>query len=442
MIDMESARLAYMGWVQSSADKFTDRLEKALESEYIDDIVLKLIRAADIDRIENKKPPEKFGLELTDIYFNAGLYKKAIEIIEDQGLIDPFIARQLQQTAPSSDLELRQSMLWNQYSFEDIDLCKRYTSRGLIGNSRAMRRCFEETDIVVKRIRSYPHQLPNVLITGGSGMGKGIMAQAIHHMCNRDSVEFDSVLCAVHNEDLLRSELFGYKKGSFTDAKEDRVGLIEKNAGGTIHLDEIGKLPYDLQGTLLRTLQERKFRPLGSASEIDASNVLFIASGREDLSKLTEEQFLPDLRSRLLGHQVIMPNWKDIERDIPLIVNHILLTRFPINNIDQYRHLLVGMIKDEYFKNKTSQEAFSIRDIEHIIDLFVTVSSDPYREDTAKLRMALIQCLKKKRKISKISIAKEMNIDRSNLSQKNKWSPVFEYNKELYINLNYLIDSK
>ena len=187
----------------------------------------------------------------------------------------------------------------------------------IIGESSAMQ-------FVYARIKQLKDVDASVLITGESGTGKELVARAIHEDGKRKSGHFVVVNCAAIPENLLELEFFGYKKGAFTGAVQDRKGKLDMADKGTIFLDEIGDMPLNLQGKLLRALQEREFTPVGS-TEVRHTDVRVISATNRDLKKLIAEgKFREDLYYRLNVVEIPMPALRERVSDIPLLARHFI----------------------------------------------------------------------------------------------------------------------
>ncbi|MDN5680594.1 MAG: two-component system response regulator GlrR [Ewingella sp.] len=164
----------------------------------------------------------------------------------------------------------------------------------------------------------------SVLINGQSGTGKEVLAQAIHAASPRAKKAFTAINCGALPEQLLESELFGHAKGAFTGAVSSREGLFQAATGGTLFLDEIGDMPLSLQVKLLRVLQERKVRPVGSNHDIDV-DVRIISATHRNLPKAMEKgEFREDLFYRLNVVSLKLPALNERAEDIPLLANHLL----------------------------------------------------------------------------------------------------------------------
>jgi two-component system response regulator PilR (NtrC family) len=187
----------------------------------------------------------------------------------------------------------------------------------IIGQSPKMRAIFE-------LIQTVAPQSSRVLITGESGTGKELVARAIHENSARASEPFITINCGAFPETLLESELFGYMKGAFTGANENRQGLFQAAHGGTLFLDEIGNMTLTMQVKLYRVLQEGKVRPVGSTEETDV-DVRVIAATNKDLEKeISEGRFREDLYYRLSVIPVHVPTLRERREDIPLLARHFL----------------------------------------------------------------------------------------------------------------------
>jgi len=188
---------------------------------------------------------------------------------------------------------------------------------GLIGESAPMQQLFE-------RIRRIAAAEVSVLICGESGTGKELVARALHAQSHRKEGPFVAVNCAALPEPLLESELFGHKRGAFTDARTERKGLFLQASGGTLLLDEISAFPLSLQPKLLRALEERRVRPVGADQEIPF-DVRVIAATNRDLEEAVEkERFREDLFFRVNVVQIELPPLRSRGTDILLLAQHFL----------------------------------------------------------------------------------------------------------------------
>jgi two-component system response regulator PilR (NtrC family) len=168
-----------------------------------------------------------------------------------------------------------------------------------------------------------PHA-SRVLITGESGTGKELVARAMHENSPRASAPFITINCGAFPESLLESELFGYLRGAFTGANENRQGLFQAAHGGTLFMDEIGNMSPAMQVKLYRVLQEGKVRPLGSTEELDVDVRVIAATNRELEKEIAEGRFREDLYYRLSVIPVHLPPLRERREDIPLLTRSFL----------------------------------------------------------------------------------------------------------------------
>ena len=196
--------------------------------------------------------------------------------------------------------------LQQQNSFSDI-----------IGRSPAMRQIFEILPQIAESDTT-------VLIEGASGTGKELFARALHNLSRRRTKKFVAINCGALPDNLLESELFGYKAGAFTDARRDKPGRFALAEGGTIFLDEIGDISPAMQARLLRVLQERAYEPLGGVESVKA-DVRVIAATNKSLGKLVEQgRFREDLFYRIHVLRIELPSLRDRREDLSLLIDHFI----------------------------------------------------------------------------------------------------------------------
>jgi two-component system response regulator GlrR len=216
----------------------------------------------------------------------------------------------------------------------------------------------------------------SVLINGQSGTGKEMLAQAIHAASPRNGNPFVAINCGALPEQLLESELFGHAKGAFTGAVSARDGLFKTAGGGTLFLDEIGDMPQPLQVKLLRVLQERKVRPLGSDHDIEI-DVRIISATHRDLPKAMEKkEFREDLFYRLNVVNLKIPALHQRTEDIPLLANH-LLRQAAERHKPQIRSFSVDAMK----RLMAASWPGNVRQLVNVIEQCVALSSSPVISD-------------------------------------------------------------
>jgi len=221
------------------------------------------------------------------------------------------------------------SLYMKELELEELkqELRKEYWFMGLLGTSSPMQNLYEQ-------IRNSALSEAPVLISGESGTGKNLTAKAIHTLSRRKDGPFIGINCASLNEQLLESELFGHKKGSFTGAISDRIGRFEAANNGTIFLDEIGDMSLTMQAKLLTVLEEKVVERVGEQKPIPA-NVRLISATNKDLSQLVSEgKFREDLLYRVNSIVIKTPPLRERVEDIPLLASHYLKKISAVNNKD------------------------------------------------------------------------------------------------------------
>ena len=313
------------------------------------------------------------------------------------------------------------------------EIKKVYTFEDIVSKNHEILRIFDTLPIISQSDST-------VLIHGASGTGKELFARAVHRLSGRKDKPFIAINCGALPDALLESELFGYLKGAFTDAKKDKPGRFTLAKGGSIFLDEVESLPLTLQVKLLRVLQEKEFEPLGATAPVKA-DVRIIAATKEDLFKLVKKNtFRDDLFYRLNVVKIYLPPLAKRREDIPLLVNHFI-NRFnkrmgkSINNVSQ--DVLELLMQYDYPGN--------IRELENVIEHSVVMCQDieiqlkhlppefrvnnvsiskknsdkslpPFQEAERKLILDVLG----KNKGSKVKAAEELKLHRATLYRKMK----------------------
>lgn len=203
----------------------------------------------------------------------------------------------------------------NKYLREQID--QEFNFNHIIGESSAMKEVYR----MVKRVSD---AISNVLITGPSGTGKELVARAIHSNGPRSSKPFIALNCGAIPKDLVESELFGHKKGSFTGAISDKDGVFVAANKGTVFLDEIGEIPLNQQVNLLRVIQEREVKPIGSNKMVSFDTRILAATNKDLEQEVEQGNFREDLYYRLNVVEIPLPTLQERKEDIPLLAQHFL----------------------------------------------------------------------------------------------------------------------
>jgi len=238
----------------------------------------------------------------------------------------------------------------------------------IIGQSSSFQHCMD-------LVKSYADTEFHVLVTGESGTGKELIAEKIHQSSARKNKPFLVQNCSAIPETLLESELFGYKKGAFTGASKDKMGLFEAADGGTVFLDEIGDMPMSIQASLLRVLQKNEIKPLG-ATDVKHVDVRIVTATNKNIKQMiAENSFRQDLFYRLSVLPVHLPPLKERQEDIPLLIKHFL----------EKEAVTAGNIEKQ-LSSEAMQTLVSyvwpgnIRELENLIRYLIVTTQDEYIE--------------------------------------------------------------
>ncbi len=297
--------------------------------------------------LSDMKLPDGNGLDLIE-YIQKSSTPIPVAIITAHGSMDTAIKAMKRGAfdflSKPIDLTILRQLVNNALKLSQPEHVKkeRRTRHILLGDSQLMR------DIRTKIEKVARSQAP-VYISGESGSGKELVAKLIHHQSPRHDAPFIAVNCGAIPHELMESEFFGHKKGSFTGATADKKGLFQAAEDGTLFLDEVADLPLSLQVKLLRAIQEKKIRPIGEPQEI-AINVRLLSATHKNLNTMVEQgEFRQDLYYRINVIELITPPLRTRPSDIPDIAEHLLsklaaennqtqpsLTKEAINALKQY----------------------------------------------------------------------------------------------------------
>jgi DNA-binding NtrC family response regulator len=305
------------GHVVKEAHNGEQAIERIKKENF--DIILTDIKMGKMDGFEVLREAQKISPETSVIMMTAfasvGSAVEAMRAGATDYITKPFIndeirltiSRILQSRAlQMENLILRQELSQRPAAFSNI-----------IGSSEPMQRVFSVMEKVIP-------SKSNILITGDSGTGKGLVAQAIHEAGPRRDKPFICINCGAIPENLLESELFGHKKGSFTSAVDDKKGLITMAHGGTLFLDEVGELPAALQVKLLHVIQTRELTPVGDTRVITVDVRIIAATNADLMQRVKEGRFREDLYYRLNVIEINMPALRERSDDIPVLIKHYL----------------------------------------------------------------------------------------------------------------------
>jgi len=300
--------------VAHSVEAAKRKLESQIFDIIISDIRMPGESGVDLLRFAKEIAPDSFFLLMTALpaldtaidALNAGADRY---VIKDHNHID-----QLRRAVH----EVSESLRWKKEAGYLRRELRRLTGLdNIIGQSPKMRAIFD-------LIQTVAPQSSRVLVTGESGTGKELVARAIHENSLRAQAPFITINCGAFPETLLESELFGYMKGAFTGANENRQGLFQAAHGGTLFMDEIGNMSLTMQVKLYRVLQEGKVRPIGSTDESDVDVRIISATNKDFEKEIAEGHFREDLYYRLSVIPIHLPPLRERREDIPLLARHFL----------------------------------------------------------------------------------------------------------------------
>ncbi len=358
--NMLSIVLKKEGYIIFSAENGKTAI-KLLKKNHID-LIISDIKMPDISGIDLLQKVKTINQELPFILITAfSSTNDAIEAMKlgaDDYITKPFNLDELK-------IIINKSIYKKNIEQENIDLklelSKHSSFEKIVGSAPQMLKIFELIKTIAKTDST-------VLIEGESGTGKELIANAIHTQSLRNTKEFISINCGAIPDSLLESELFGHEKGAFTDAFKEKKGLFEYADKSTLFLDEIGEMPQQMQVKLLRAIQERKIRRVGSNKEIDI-DVRIIASTNKDLKEeMKTNNFRSDLFFRLNVISITVPSLSSRKDDIPALMSHFLKT---FN--EKFNKNILGFNKDVINMFLNYSWPGNIRELENYIERTVAL---------------------------------------------------------------------
>jgi len=308
--------LSELGYRVAAAANGRDALKKLGEEDYA--VLLTDLRMQGMQGLELLNEARRDSPGTNVIIMTAfGSVESAIEAMK-QGAYD-YVTKPVknEELALVVEKAVRDALLRREVQQLRRAVREDYSFHHILGKSKPMREVFD-------LIRRVADSQTNVLITGESGTGKELAAKAIHFNSDRKGGPFVPVNCAAIPEALLESELFGHMKGSFTDAKGDKRGLFEEAHGGTLFLDEISELPVMLQAKILRAIQEKEIRRVGSTKAVAVDVRIIAATNLSLTDEVKAKRFREDLYYRLNVIEIRMPPLRERREDIPLLVDAFL----------------------------------------------------------------------------------------------------------------------
>jgi DNA-binding NtrC family response regulator len=365
--DDEEMRSLVSEFFQSERDVVTlaengkDALDKIMNFDF--DAVITDLRMKEMDGLSLLQEIHSQNPLLPVILITAfGSIEAAVEAIKEGAtnfVPKPF---KMQTLKTIVDKAIDQKRMMEENRFLKEELGEKYSFHNIIGKSKEMQ-------LIFQLIRQIAASQSNVLIEGESGTGKELVARALHFNSTRSQRPFVAINCSAVPETLLESELFGYAKGAFTDAKTSKQGLFEVADGGTLFLDEISSMPMSLQAKILRVLQDGEIRPLGHTvtGKVD---VRIISATNKDLEGAIEEgTFREDLYYRLNVISIVLPPLRKRREDIPILAQHFLKHYADINgkNIQGFEPSAMSFLMNAPWKG-------NVRELENTIERAVVLS--------------------------------------------------------------------
>ncbi len=341
------------------------------------DIVLTDLKMNEMSGIDLLKQIKRLSSETVVVLMTAfgtvEIAVKAIKFGAYDFLIKPVIPATVEHILERVT-EILSLRLQNRLMKSDLE----HKFQNIIGKSKVMKEVFELIQSVAKA-RS------TVMVTGGSGTGKELVARAIHYSSDRKEMPFVTLNCAALPENLVETELFGHEKGAFTDAKKTHRGKFELADGGTLLLDEISEMPYNLQSKLLRVIQEREFERIGSGTPISVDVRIIATSNRNLKEFIAKGKFREDLFYRLNVIPIHITPLEDRKEDIKLLVDHFI-QKFNLEN----NRKVVGIDQSAFNLLLGYHWPGNVRELENVIErAVVTGSSDTLTEDDFPVELAL-----------------------------------------------------
>jgi len=315
MLDISLRREGHKVETVQAGQTAKNKIDGALYDVIITDIKMPTIDGIEVLRHAHRVSPDSAVILITAV----DDLEAAVEAVKAGGATD-YIRKSpglVDEIKLAINRALEKLVLSKQNFALRRDAATRNSLDNIIGSSPAMEK-------LKQTVRTIASTASTVLIHGESGTGKELVARAVHVCSPRATDTFVSVNCGAFPETLLESELFGYVKGAFTGANQNKRGLFEVADGGTIFLDEISEMTLAMQVKLLRVLQERTVRPVGGTSEISIDVRVIAATNRELDRAVAENLFREDLYYRLNVIPVRVPPLRERREDIPLLANHFL----------------------------------------------------------------------------------------------------------------------
>jgi len=315
LLDISLCRENHRVETVNSGEAAKRKIDGALYDVIVTDIKMPKIDGIEVLRYAHQISPDSAVILITAV----DDYEAAVEAVKAGGAAD--YIRKSPGLVDEIKLAINRSLEKVALSKQNFALRRDAATHNSLDNIIGVSPAMEKLKHTIRTVASTNS---TILVYGESGTGKELVARAVHVCSPRATDSFVSVNCGAFPETLLESELFGYVKGAFTGANQNRRGLFEVADGGTIFLDEISEMTLAMQVKLLRVLQERSVRPVGGTSEIGIDVRVIAATNRDLDRQVAENTFREDLYYRLSVIPICVPPLRDRREDIPLLVNHFL----------------------------------------------------------------------------------------------------------------------
>lgn len=342
----------------------SDEAQTALKSKEYDVVITDLRMTADVSGLQVLAAAKQLRPDTQVIVVTAFATAETAIAAMKAGAYDyltkPF---KVEEVGLVVERALERRMLHRQNIVLRDEIKGRYKLARLIGKSPPMQRLFD-------MIQKIAPARTSVLLIGESGTGKELLGRALHELSPRNDRPFVAVNCGAIPEALLESELFGHVKGAFTGATSDKPGLFEAASGGTLLLDEVGELPLAMQVKLLRALQERKVKRVGSLTETEIDVRVVAATNRDLEAEVENGTFRQDLYYRLNVIQIRVPPLRERREDVPILVEHFI-RKFGA----EHARTITGIEPDALSALVGHNFPGNVRELENLIERAVTLSS-------------------------------------------------------------------
>jgi DNA-binding NtrC family response regulator len=442
LLELLSGVLKQKNYEVTSFESAEEVLTKIETKNLNPDVIISDLKMPNLSGVEFTKKIKKIKKSIPIILMTAeGTLEIAVEAI-NAGAYD-FVLKPLH--IPQLLISIQRALQLNEIQQENMNLKSFLYDqdfmglKGVIGRSPAFRNAME----LAKRVAN---SRANILINGESGSGKEVIAKSIHELGDRRTGPFVAINCTAIPDNLLESELFGYVKGSFTGAINNKIGLFEEANKGTLFLDEIGDLPLSLQAKLLRVLQERKIKRIGENQTREISARIICATHKDLKKEVEQGKFREDLYFRLNVIPILMPPLRDRREDILPLAEYFLKKFSLMNNVQ-----VKGFTKNAIAHLESLPFKGNVRELENAIERAVVLTKSEYIqvEDLPEIQIHVkdllnekvversffsvnkimpleelnkkyIECVFQHNHFAKEQTAKELGIDRKTLYRKLK----------------------